>query len=323
VTSTKVLDWLLEPEQPAVRYRTLVELLGWPASDPRVRAAKAAIPKRGWAADLLAKRGTDGGWTIDRSLYLPKYLSTNWNMLVLSDLGLTKEDPGIAEASEHWFEGFRLEGGGLGGNSTGKGHLCVVGNITRGAIRLGYADDPRVRRSLDWLVENASPLGGWSCWGSGRNLDSWEGLSAFAAYPQERWTDRDREVVAKACEFFLQRELHRQGTRYAPWFRFHYPIHYYYDLLVGLDLLTSLGHGADPRIDFAVDVLRKKRRRDGRWNLDANHPDVEGPVARWFADHPSQRPTPLVLEAAGRPSKMVTLTALKVLARVDASRHAK
>jgi hypothetical protein len=313
--SQRVLDWLLEPEEPAVRYRTLRELLGRPESDPEVRSARTAITRTGWAADLLAERGANGGWEEGRQ-YLPKYLSTNWKMLVLSDLGLTKDDPTIARSCEYWFAGFPLEGGGLGGSSTGRGHHCVVGNLTRAAIRFGYARDPRVRRSLDWLVETASPLGGWSCMGSGRNLDSWEGLSAFAAYPRELWTASDRACVERAIGFFLERELHQQGGPYAPWSRFHYPVHYYYDLLVGLDLLTSLGRGSDPRLAHALRALTSKRQRDGRWSLDAHHPDVEGPIAVWMEKHPKQRPHPLELEPAGRPSKMVTLRALLVLDRI-------
>jgi hypothetical protein len=218
---------------------------------------------------------------------------------------------------------FPLSGGGVGGNSKGVGHHCLVGNMTRSLIRLGYADDPRVRRSLDWLVETASHLGGWSCWGSGRNLDSWEGLSAFAAYPRSKWTPKMTECVDRAAEFYLERELHRQGTRYAPWYRFHYPTHYYYDLLVGLDLLTSLGHSDDRRLATALSHLRKKRRSDGRWNLDAVHPDVVGPTAEWFARHPKQRPVPWGLETPGQPSRMITLVASRVLNRVDGTAPAR
>lgn len=188
--------------------------------------------------------------------------------------------------------------------------------MTRALIRLGYGDDSRIRRSLDWLVETADPKGGWSCFGRGRNLDSWEGLSAFAAYPRGRWTGAMRETVERAAEFYLQRELHRQGGRYAPWYRFHFPVHYYYDVLVGLELLTALGYGSDPRLGFALGVLERKRRTDGRWNLDAQHPDVVGAMARWYERHPSHRPTPLPLEDAGKPSRLVTLTALNVLARL-------
>jgi hypothetical protein len=316
VAPRRVTEWLLEESQPGVRYRSLTELEGRPESDPEVRRSKAAIPRVGWVADILAERAPGGWWVAEENLYLPKYLATNWRMLVLSELGASREIPPVRASCELWMRRFALRGGGVGGNSKGTGHLCVVGNMARALIRLGYVDDPRVRRSLEWLVETADPKGGWSCFGSGRNLDSWEGLSAFAAYPRSRWTAGMQRCVDLACEFFLERELHRQGGRYAPWYRFHDPVHYYYDVLVGLDLLTALGRGDDPRLKFALGLLRKKRRPDGRWNLDAIHPDVAGGMARWFREHPGQRPTPWGLEAVGAPSKMVTLRALAVLGRI-------
>jgi len=283
-----------------------------------VREARQRIPSSGFAAEILGSRDPEGWWVNGQSLYTPKYVSTNWRMIVLSDLGLDRRVPEVRGSAELWMDRFALKGGGVGGNSKGTGHHCVVGNMTRALIRLGYVDDPRIRPSLDWLVATADPKGGWSCFGRGRNLDSWEGLSAFAAYPRARWTAAMTRCVELGAEFFLERELHRQGARYAPWYRFHYPVHYYYDVLVGLDILTALGYGGDRRMRFALDLLRRKQRRDGRWNLDAVPPDVEGPMARWYARHPTQRPIPFVLEAAGRPSKIVTLAAYRVLSRLDA-----
>jgi hypothetical protein len=206
--------------------------------------------------------------------------------------------------------------------SNGNGHLCYTGNMARALIRFGYGDDRGVRKALDWLVRTAHPKGGWTCWNykdapaTGRTLDSWEGLSAFAAYPRSKWTKSMKDCVGKGAEFYLEKELHRQGARYEPWYRFHWPMHYYYDLLVGLDVLTALGYADDPRLGFAVDLLRKKQRSDGRWNLDAVQPDPSPAGVRWYAEHPNKRPTPLAFEIPGRPSKMITLRALTVLSRV-------
>ncbi len=311
------IAWLLEESQPAVRYRALTELLGRKENDPEVRQTSQRILERGWAAEILSRRTTGGGWADGTSQYRPKYLSTNWMMLVLADLGLTRSEPVIGELCEFWMKGFAAKDGGLGGNSKGTPHYCVAANMARALIRFGYADDPRVRQTLERLVKSADAKGGWSCFGSGRNLDSWEALSAFAVYPRTKWTEGIQECVEKGAEFFLQRELHHQGARYAPWYRFHYPVHYYYDLLVGLDFMTGLGYAGDPRMQYAVRFLRSRRRRDGSWNLDAVHPDVEGPIAAWFERHPRDRPTPFALETVGRPSKMLTLTALRVLGAVD------
>ncbi len=317
VSDRALFDWLLDPAQPSARYLTLRDVLRRPETDGEVRAARRDLPRTGWAAEILAQRRRGGWWVSPERLYRPKYVSSNWMLLVLADLGLRRELPAVERSAELWIDRFASADGGFGTNGGRHGHLCVVGNTARALIQFGYADHPRVRSALDWLVRNASPLGGWSCFGSGRNLDSWEGLSAFAAYPRDRWTAPMQRVVDAGVEFYLERELHRQGDRYAPWYRTHYPRHYYYDLLVGLDLVTALGDPRDRRLRTALAWLRKRRRADGRWNLDAIHPDVVGPIADWLAAHPNQRPTPFSLEAVGRPSKMITLTALRVLARVD------
>lgn len=313
-----VVAWLLDPSQPAVRYRALTELVGLPESEPSVREARADIPRRGWAAEILAARDPGGWWVQSQDLYRPKYTSTHWRLLVLSDLGLTRANEAIASSCELWMRGTPMRNGGVGGNRAGTGHYCVVANMARALLRFGHEDDPRVLRSLEWLVEQADPKGGWSCFGRGRNLDSWEALAAFAAYPKRRWTRAMTEAVERGAEFYLERALHRQGGRYDPWFRFHYPTHYYYDLLVGLDMLTRLGYAKDPRLGVALEHLRRRRRRDGRWNLDAIHPDVDGGMARWYEAHPKDRPVPFGLETVGAPSRMITLTARCVLARVEA-----
>jgi len=57
-------------------------------------------------------------------------------------------------------------------------------------------------------------------------------------------------------------------------------------------------------------------RSDGRWNLDAVQPDPSPAAAKWYAEHPNKRPTPLAFETAGRPGKMIKLRALNILGRV-------
>ncbi|HXW36965.1 MAG TPA: hypothetical protein VEJ36_03565, partial [Nitrososphaerales archaeon] len=122
----------------------------------------------------------------------------------------------------------------------------------------------------------------------------------------------------RGAEFFLERELHKQGARWEPWYRFHYPVHYYYDILVGLDFMTALGYADDKRLGFAISHLKEKRGDDGRWNLDANRPEESAALTAWRKEHPKSKDmTSYALEEAGKPSKMITLTALSVLKRVD------
>ncbi|HUK51575.1 MAG TPA: hypothetical protein VLV18_11095 [Terriglobales bacterium] len=317
----RAVDWLLEKNQPSIRYLTLTQLLGRSETDAEVKSAKTMIPKVGWAADILGKQEPQGYWVGNESLYQPKYLSTNWMLLVLSDLGLTRQNPKIKKSCELWMRRMAKKDGGFGSERWKEGHLCTVGNTARALVKFGYTDHSKVKRAFDWLVKHQAKLGGWSCFGSGRNLDSWEPMSAFAVLPKQKWTKAMKETVEKGAEFFLERELHKQGAQYKPWSRFHYPVHYYYDLLVGLDFMTVLGYVDDPRLDYAVKLLKAKRRKDGKWNLDAIHPDVAGGMAEWYKKHPNDQPTPFSLEQPGEPSKMITLTALRVLKRLNGQEH--
>lgn len=163
IASRAVLDWLLEDDQPTVRYLALRDLLGKSESDPDVRAAKRAIIERGWAADLFADRQPGGWWVDPKSLYPPKYISTNWKLLILSDLGVDRTLPMIRTSCELWMRRFATPDGSFGPDGGTKGHLCTAGNTARAPIKFGYEDHPAVRRTLDWLVKNASHLGGWSC----------------------------------------------------------------------------------------------------------------------------------------------------------------
>lgn len=322
------VDWLLEESQPSTRYLALTQLLDHPAKDPEVVDAKKKIADIGWAKHILSMQNAEGYWGSERSLYRPKYISTNWMLLILSDLGLTKEDPRIDKACQRWMELFATKDGGFVGSNKGGakyGHLCTTGNTARALVKFGYENDPRVRRAFEWFVKYQAEKGGWSCFDvgtprKGRNLDSWEPLSAFAVYPRQKWTRSMKAAVEKGAEFFLERELHIQGERYEPWYRFHYPIHYYYDILVGLDFMTSLGYTDDKRLEYALSLLREKRRKDGRWNLDSVNPDAESPQGRWNKEHPKQSTTAFSLEEAGKPSKMVTLVALSVMKRIEQSR---
>lgn len=321
--NSTVIDWLLEEDQPSIRYLALTELIERSEKDSEVQSARENITKLGWAKDILEKQTPRESWINKASLWQPKYVSAFWTLLILSDLGLTKEEPRIDKACQVWMGLYATQDGGFSAFSRKEGHLCITGNMARALVKFGYEDHPKVRRAFQWFVKNQSNRGGgWSCWNfgrrlGGRNLDSWEPLSAFAVYPRQKWTRSMKLAVEKGAEFYLERDLHKQGDRYEPWYRFHYPIHYYYDLLVGLDFMATLGYSSDKRLGYAISLLKKKRRPDGRWNLDSINPDPESPQGKWDSNHPKQASVHFALERPGKPSKMITLNALKILSRID------
>lgn len=310
MNSKAVIEWLLEENQPSIKYLALTQLVGKTENDLEVRSSKQMITKTGWASEILAKQLPGGWWLEKENLYRPKYLSTNWMLLTLSDLGLTRADPRISTACELWIRRLAKKDGGFSTDNSRKSELCLVGNTARALVRFGYVDHPKVRSAFQWLVKNQKENGGWHCWGKNGVLDAWEGMSAFAVYPKQKWSRSMKRTVERGAEFYLEREMHNQGSHYEPWYRFHYPNHYYYDILVGLDFITALGYGDDKRLSYALSLLKEKRRPDGKWNLDAVHPEgLEGSYTR--------KPIPFALEKLGETSKMITLRAMQVLERLS------
>lgn len=309
------MDWLLEEEQPSIRYQALTELLDRRSNDREVREAYSSIGRRGWAADILKKQKKGGYWEAPESLYQPKYTATNWMALILSDLGLTREDSRIRKTAEliirEWLSDEEM-------NNTSDWEVCVIGNTARVLTRFGYGEHPKVVKLFDWLVSDQKEDGGWHCFNSQTGtLDCWEALAAFAALPSSKRKSRMKKSIERGVEFYLERKMSVEGKRYAPWFRFHYPNHYYYDILLGMDVITKLGYGGDRRLRSALDLLQEKRRKDGRWSLDRVHPDIGAgsgyptkELQSWL-----KRINRFSLEEQGRPSKWITLKALTVLKR--------
>jgi hypothetical protein len=318
--SPRLRRWLTGPDSdPSVRARFWVEVDGRSRQDPRVRNALKEIGRTGWAASLLDYQLSDGHWvtpgTSERELYRPKYIVTNWLAIVLADLGMTRSDPRIRRTAEMILDRWSKRGGDLSGRS---GEICVTGNAVRTLIRFGYLDHPVVQRSIAWIVRTQKADGGWHCFPSRTGtLDGWEGLAAFAEIPEDARDASVRRSIARGAEFYLRHHLLEEGrVRYPPWFRIHYPNHYYYDLLVGLRILVKLGYAADPRMAAAIRWLRSKRDPHGSWALDAAHPDLDAARGGYRMQ---ELVFPMLLEPLNLPSRWATVEALSILARVETS----
>jgi hypothetical protein len=316
----RIRRWLSGPESdPSIRARFWVEVDGRSPKDPRVQRALKDIGRTGWAADLLDYQMPDGHWvtpgTSAGELYRPKYLVTNWLSIVLSDLGMTRTDPRIRRTAEMILDRWSQRGGDLTGKT---GEICVTGNAVRTMIRFGYLDHTAIQRSIGWIVRTQKADGGWHCFPSRTGtLDGWEGLAALAEIPEEARDESVRRSIERGAEFYLRHHLMVEGrVRYPPWFRIHYPNHYYYDVLVGLRILTRLGYGRDRRMAPAFRWLRNKRGRDGTWALDAAHPDLDAAHGGYALRH---LVFPMLLEPLHVPSRWATVEALSILARAGLS----
>jgi hypothetical protein len=159
---------------------------------------------------------------------------------------------------------------------------------------------------------------GWNCERANGSLRSsfattinvLEGLLEF-----ERATGGTTgSVAARATgeEFLLARRMFRRLSTGEPadeqFLRFVYPNRWHYDVLRALDHFRAAGvlTGAapDPRLEEAVEHVRSRRLDDGTWPLDR---ELAGRV--WF---------PLD-EGEGKPSRWITLRAMRVLRWYDGS----
>jgi len=114
-----------------------------------------------------------------------------------------------------------------------------------------------------------------------------------------------RDAEARALEFVLAHRLYRSDrTGEVITDRFThltYPWHWHYTVLRGLDYLRLTPGIDDERVDDAIELLRGRRKQNGRWPLQKRIPG-----------------TLLVeMEKPGGESRWNTLRALRVLRRVD------
>ncbi len=309
-----------------------------------VQKSRDSVGKRGWAARILAKQKENTYWYHRTSCYSPKFSSCVWQLLVLADLGVTAEDPRVGSCLDHFFDLHNVESGGFSvaykNPNWFEPHVCMTGNMVSSLARMGYAKDDRVQKALDWLLSQQLEDGGWNCsTGEGGKHGSFHatieplwGLSEMLASKgaSERWGGSARQ----ASEFLLKHRLYKSDRDETiillDFLKLHYPIHYRYDILHGLRVLTEFGIVDDPRMNDAVGQLLEKRLPDGSWPLEAVYrgwrlpygfnggvrtyrpEELELITRGWGGEHTQQ------LEEAGKPSKWLTLQALLVLKRIGA-----
>lgn len=320
-----VLDWLLEPANPSVRYYALRDLAGRRARPAEVEQARAAIMEEGSVPRLLAKQKSPGYWGRPEDFYeRSKYWGTVWTFVLLAELGADGRDKRVRKACEfllRWSQdrtsgGFAYRGSASGGGQHGGVIPCLTGNIAWSLIRFGYLGDPRVQKAVDWIVryarfddgEGPAPKG-WPyqrepCYGRHTCLFGIvKPLKALAEIPARRRSVAVRRTIGQSVEFLLRHRLHKKSHDPACiakpiWAKLGFPLMWQTDALEMFDLLTGLGV-RDGRMADAAELIRSKRNEQGGWRLERTTPDR----------------TLVSLEKVGRPSKWVTLFALRSLRR--------
>jgi len=337
-----VLDWLLEKQDPGVRAFALRDLLGAPADDPEVTAARRAANRTSPVREILEAQQTEGWWVKPGPGYSPKYRGTLWSMIFLGQLGADGSDRRVKRGADYVLTHSRAREpyGGVSLNGTPSGmYHCIQGNLCTSLLDLGFGDDPRVQAALDWLARSITGEGicpavpgerrlpkdtieaaryyrsgnsgpGFLCAANSQRPCAWGAIPALDAL--SRIPSRDRSPAVKRAiqegrTFLLSRD----------------PAVADYPTPTGGPPSRSWFQFGYP-MGYVQDVLRNLEvltalgcEKDRRLQHAAeNLLQLRTPDGRWIMRYSYKGKMWSDVEGKGRPSKWVTLRARRVLKRM-------
>ena len=320
----KTLEWLLDKENPSVRYFTLRCLPGKTESGNDVLEARRAVMTCGMVTGILSGLEEGGYWGKPERFYTDKYKGTVWQMMILAELGADGSDPRIkkviefilANSQERYEGGFSYRRSEKAGGGLASGVIpCLTGNIVFSLIRLGYLEDERTQKGIDWICRyqraddgiEKKPAGPpydryEMCWGRHScHMGVVKSLKALAEIPEGRRSDEVKYKVKQLAEYLLMHRIHKKShdpvkVSRPGWLKPGFPLMYQTDILEILGILTRLGY-KDPRMDEAIDILRSKKTSNGRWKMENSF------NGRMIKD----------IEKKGADSKWITMKAMEVL----------
>jgi len=321
-------DWLLEEDNPSVRFFTLIDILEKPYEDPEVMRARKNIMQTGIVPRILAKQKEGGYWETAEDFYIrTKFKGTVWQLIILAELGADGNDKMIQRACEFILEwsqdrlsgGFAYRGSKKGGGFHSGVIPCLTGNMIWSLLRFGYHDDLRVKQGIKWIADHTRfddgvdvRLRGWpyakreACWGKHTcHLTVVKALKALAEIPKEKRESDVKRTIEQGADYLLKHRLFKRShnlERVAKpkWLKLGFPWMWDTDVLEMLVILTTLGY-RDPRMQEALELIRSKQDADGRWLLENTY------NGRFQVN----------IERKGKPSKWITLNALKILKRAQ------
>ena len=282
-TQASVINWLLEAENPSVRYRTLTEILGIPKADPTARQARTAILSYQPVQKIFAKMHPDGYWLnrgVGAGVAYAGSSSTHFVLAYLSELGLDREDERVARAAKRYLS---LQAPDKPDPKPWeippdyRNHQsCLYAYNLRTFIRLGYRDDQRVQERVNVLLNDRRFDNGYLC--ERLSFDektkscirgSVKALMAFSELPEYWQHDRCIALV----NYFLDRQVIYKKGKPGELIRGEvvsadFPFTWTATLLKTLYALSRMGYGNHPALKDAWQHLESKRDAEGHFRLD-------------------------------------------------------
>ena len=298
------LTWLLESNEPWIRYHALTGLLDRPPTDPAVQETRAAIARHPLVQELFARQQPAGHWGDDET----KPYTAAGTLGVLSLLyALGVEPDERARAGCYSFLQFaQNKCGGFSLNKTRRSGIfpCTTGESLPWLVYFGLGDDPRVRQAFTFLIENMSTSDALDCGRYQHRPCLWGAiatLNGMAVLPADMRSPQSARVAQRMADVLLDAPYDFTGE-HKRWLTFGVPRAW--DLLGALRALATHGYGLDPRFTPLLDLVLANQDDQGRWRC--------GSISRTWP-----------LEQRNQPSQWVTLDALRLLKQIKKTKLSK
>jgi hypothetical protein len=296
------VSWLLEPINPGVRYLAMRDLLDLPSNDAELNKTRDLAHTQGPITVVLEAMDEEGFWVKPGPGYNPKYSSTVWSLILLSQLGASVEcDDRIAKACRYYLEHAMTENGQFSVNGKPSQTVdCLQGNMCTAMMDLGF-NDPRLEIAFEWMArtvtgEGIAPLEEknaplryyagkcgplFACGANNKLACAWGAvkvMQALSRLPKQERTPIIEEAIQAGESFLLETDpldaTYPSGWNDKPsrnWWKFGFPVFYVTDLLQNVEALVCLGLGGDPRLQNALRFIFDKQDSDGRWSLEYDY----------------------------------------------------
>jgi hypothetical protein len=266
-----VIDKLLNSDEPSVRFKVLVNVLGKKLESPEIKKLQEEIRKSTRVKLLLSERGKDGKIPVHP---YAKWYGAHWVLATLADIGYPLDDKSLIPLREQvlaWL--FSEEHRKHIKTIDGRTRRCASqeGNALFSLLTLGLTD-ARTEELAERLVKWQWPDGGWNCDRDPKAVNSsfWESLiplRALALHARLTGKKESREAAKRAAEVFLKRRLYKRQRdgkiMVGDFVELHYPCYWRYDILFGLKVMAEAGFIGDERCDDALGLLESKLLPDG------------------------------------------------------------
>ena len=296
------LLWLLEEDNPGVRYLALRDLLALPFDDLDLVAAKEKAHREGPIATILNAMHPEGYWVEPGPGYNPKYRSTVWSIILLGQLGATIDmDKRIQTACQYLMNHAYNETGQFSSNGPPSGTAdCLQGNLCSALLDIGY-EDPRLNLAFEWMArtvtgDGMAPLGDkkalyryyagkcgpmFACGANNKLPCAWGAAKVMLAFGKLSLSQRTPLIdsaIQQGVDFLLSvdpvKATYPNGWSDKPsgnWWKFGFPVFYVTDLLQIIEALVLLGYAGDPRLKNALEFISSKQDSNGRWPLEYDY----------------------------------------------------